>query len=110
MLQTVSAEWSKLVGDSPITQFVTQLCGRAHGWNGMPGVDKGSALKKVVCSNNNEEVEIEFSKLESTSSGTPSPVDSPQIACKPLCASSPMHVKSPSALNYGRRLDYRPSR
>jgi len=86
LLQTVSQEWTKLVGASPISRYVAQLCRRTQGWNSgsnlRPSVPVlGEAAKPRQ---EEEEAEVEFSRMDSNSSNSSSVTSSPQLSNKPL--------------------------
>ena len=124
LLQVVSDEWSKLVGASPISRFVAQICRRTQGWtsgSNLRSLALGAGPEplsrqepvKLRTKDEEEEVEIEFSRMESNTSRSSSSTSSPQLTNKPLCSSSPLQPSKPAAAitgQYGRRLDYRPMR
>jgi len=123
MLQTVSDEWAKLVGGSPISRFVAQLCRRTQGWTSgsniipvatpLVPVNPPQPKEPIKTKQEEEETEIEFSRMDSNSSNSSSVTSSPQAAVKPLCSSSPLQNSNPPTNitgQYGRRLDYRPMR
>ena len=121
LLQTVSEEWSRLVGASPISRFVSQLCRRTQGWTSGSNLRQGLVSQEEQSQENVqpkpaeelEVTEVEFSRMDSNSSNSSSATSSPQPSVKPLCSSSPVHKKQPPTTitgQYGRRLDYRPMR
>lgn len=119
LIKMVNDEWAKLVGASPVSRFVAQICRRTQGWNsGLESMPVSQPVNPVLPpkpKREDEDIEIEFSRMDSNNSSSSSLTSaSPQPTAKPLCSSSPLNNKEPKKAttvttgHYGRRLDYRP--
>jgi hypothetical protein len=80
--ESVSAHWRRAVGATPISRFISQLCKMTVSWQSSvpslavrisPPLTRQASSRTIVCSSDaieTNEVEVEFSRLETSSSSS----------------------------------------
>ena len=139
VLSSVAEHWGSAVGATPIGRFVSQMCRLTQTWqqSSVPALrsSTAAAAKTVMTEEEAEkkEVEVEFSRLETSSSSSCSAEDE-ENAVRPPQVTSPFAASMPNLNNnvervkeeegerlrppippkqqqrgqYGRRLEYQP--
>ena len=127
VLTSVAEHWGGAVGATPISRFVSQMCRLTQTWqqqSSVPALTSAAVTSEVE----KKEVEVEFSRLETSSSSSCSAEDEENVVRPAPQVTSPFAASMPNLNNnveqvkedppvvppkqrsgqYGRRLEYQP--